>query len=515
MTEAIGELAQQSSQRDDPPRPVYLLSADMPGCGMSTLAKGLTRHLGEDTLHVNVSEAVRRTVGGTTEAILGARAAQIPDPLSFDAPYYEDLPKEQICIVEGKLATTVGPRVIAERALVLVDLTSHPFISAKRVTEREIGGRFSWLSVFGRGGEEASDRLLENYALVNERRDRDFEMRAKLVRSSPSVIGRIAGRHTFNTTAFSPDEVVMRLLETGNPKTEVFDWELEAVEDTLDDMTIVGRKFRDRLNDSDRRQHDHSREAVEYEVKRLALHKTPEAIAKIRLGLRDAIVDSWASLVMKGSPRFYQDGDGAISLDTTSLRWTPEFYKIANAWPILSGMLKGKEILDPFAGAGTLTNMLAGRNIPKKIYVSDIAYHEGSPLDDDGHLYMPEMNRMMWVSFFDRLPSWYRPNSTPIEEPKTADARLLPFEDKSIDYIVTDPPYDKNHSGGGIHLLQQVLPEFARVTKEGSIMLLPLAWVDELKKKLPYKVKVMTTDLSGGLSNFPTCYVHIGPERIK
>lgn len=513
---SVNQPEQQSQLPFNAAKPLFLLSADTPACGMSTLASGLEHAL--DGVHVvRMGNEVRSQVGAVSEAGLSERSGLIPDPLAFDARYYQDLPEDMFGVVEGKLATTIAPRLtmLGDRALVLVDLTSDPFVSAKRVTERELGGRFSWLTAFGRGGEEAVERLLQNHVFVNQRKDRDAEMRRKVIESYPTEIGRVASRHTYNTTLFSPDEIVMRLLETGNPRDEVFEWELDAVADTLDDMTIVGGRFRERLKDADKRQHEHSREAVEYELQRLALHKTPDAIAKIRSGLRDAIVDSWASLVMKGSPRFYQDADGVISLDVTSSRWSPEFYKIANAWPVLSNLLKGKEILDPFAGPGTLTNMLAGRNIPKKIHVSDIAYQNGEPLDDEGHLYVPEMNRMMWTSFFDRLPSWYRPNTTPVEEPKTADARRLPFDDKSIDYIVTDPPYDKNHAGGGVSLLLEVLPEFARVSKLGSVMLLPVGWVQELKKRVPYGITQITGDLSAGRSNYPTCYVLIGADRIK
>ncbi len=215
--------------------------------------------------------------------------------------------------------------------------------------------------------------------------------------------------------------------------------------------------------------------------------------------------------MMKNAPRFYSDADSEISLDKNSSNWTPEYYKIAEAWPIFSEVLRNKSVLDPFAGAGMLTNLLAARNIPNKIFVSDIAYEGGTPLESSGKLYAPELNRKMWEALFDDLPSWYKPDHSAIETPITSDVHQLPFQDKTIDYIVADPPYGRN-CPGGLNLLHTSLREMKRVTREGSILLVPEQWVEELDSA-GHDVARLTRDVSRGMSSLPTCYVYVSSRN--
>jgi len=217
--------------------------------------------------------------------------------------------------------------------------------------------------------------------------------------------------------------------------------------------------------------------------------------------------------MMKNTPRFFRNPEGKVLIDDKSQTWTPEFYKIAEAWPIMTRMLKDKVILDPFAGAGTLANLLASRGIPSKIYVSDIAYEGGVPLDDEKSVYATDLNRQMYEVLFDDLPSWYKPNHSAIQEPITADVRNIPLFDKSVDYVVTDPPYDKNHKGGGVELLMSALGEMTRVAKRGCILLVPEHWLPILEKE-GYNIRQMTKDVSNGISGFPTCYIFIDSNKL-
>jgi len=239
----------------------------------------------------------------------------------------------------------------------------------------------------------------------------------------------------------------------------------------------------------------------------------PRGIETVRADLRKTIIDAWSSIMMKNTPRFFRNPEGKVLIDDKSQTWTPEFYKIAEAWPIMTRMLKDKVILDPFAGAGTLANLLASRGIPSKIYVSDIAYEGGVPLDDEKSVYATDLNRQMYEVLFDDLPSWYKPNHSAIQEPITADVRNIPLFDKSVDYVVTDPPYDKNHKGGGVELLMSALGEMTRVAKRGCILLVPEHWLPILEKE-GYNIRQMTKDVSNGISGFPTCYIFIDSNKL-
>lgn len=94
----------------------------------------------------------------------------------------------------------------------------------------------------------------------------------------------------------------------------------------------------------------------------------------------------WFGANYKRYSRFFIDHGGNLSVDNRSQRWTPEHYKIAEAWPIFSTLLKDKTILDPFAGAGTLVNLLASREIPKEVYMTDLSYEDGREAREVGQV---------------------------------------------------------------------------------------------------------------------------------
>lgn len=494
-----------------PNNEVFLISADLPGCGSSTLVSEITdRHQGEVEPHViRIGDAIRKALNVTTEAELKERLKEINDPHAFDPQFYGNLPDDRLCIIDGKLATTVGPQYIdpGQREVTAVDLTGHPLTSAKRITQRETGLSFPEI-IFD---PEQAEQLLGRFALIKARADHDQGLRRKM---HTDVVHPVSHNHRIDTSRLSREEVVNLVVPQGVAfDEEVPDWELEALIRTAADLSSARHLFDGQIHQADDIHFRYHLEGIKYKTDRLGLMLGTRAIASVRDDLRKTIIDGWSSLMMKNAPRFFTDEDGKISMDKDSFGWTPEYYKIAEAWPIFSEVLKGKSVLDPFAGAGTLTNLLAARNIPSKIFSSDISYEGGRPLEGSGKLYAPDLNRRMWEALFDELPSWYKPDHSTIEASRTSDARQLPFQDKSIDYIVTDPPYGKN-CPGGLDLLHSSLREMKRVTKEGSILLVPEEWVDKLKEA-GHSITQLTRDVSRGTSSLPTCYIYVDSRNAE
>ena len=481
----------------------------MPGCGSSTLAKGIEGRTDSPNGHytVRVGEAVRELAGISSEADFKDHMHEIPDPRSYDEQFYDGLPIDQVCIVDGKLATTVGPQFIdaSSRPITSIDLTSQPLVSAKRITQREERVSFTEIVL----DPERAEKLLATYAMVKCRALHDNAMRECVARGvdGPSVV-----HHRIDTSKVSKEEMLGSVFNTDYLQ-EVPDWELEALSRTAVDLAQSHELFSDTLHAADDVDFQHQYEGVRYKTERLRLMLDPRGIQSVRIDLKKSLIDAWSSIMMKNTPRFFRDTQGEVLIDTESQSWTPEFYKLAAAWPIMTRMLRGKTILDPFAGAGTLTNQLASRGIPEKIYVSDIAYDGGEALDDKGSVYAADLNRQMYEVMFDDLPSWYKPDHSSIESPITADVRALPMNNKSVDYIVTDPPYGKNHPGG-IELLIDSLGEMCRVAKRGSIMLVPEDWLPILERE-GYNVRKMTRDVSRGTSGYPTCYVFIDSNNLR
>jgi 16S rRNA G966 N2-methylase RsmD len=248
---------------------------------------------------------------------------------------------------------------------------------------------------------------------------------------------------------------------------------------------------------------------------RLSVMTHPAGIAEVRATLKKSIADCWFGLMMKEAPRFFADEEGKPIIDKDSKSWTPEFYKVAEGWPVLSSLLKDKKILDPFAGAGTLINLLVARNIPESAVMSDIAYNGGKPVDKEGHTYLPVLNNQISQLLFDNLPSWYKPDFTPIRGYVTASANQLPLKDNAFDYVVADPPYGRNCATGGIGLLLGSINEFNRVATEGSILMVPVDWVKEISAA-GHNVTLLTKDVSRGHSKLPVCYILVeGKKEIK
>jgi len=489
---------------------VYLVSADMPGCGSSTLANGIASEL-QTPPPRSIGKYLRDELAVGDEVSLSQQLSQISDPRAFDQQFYAGISDGSPFVIDGKLATTVGPAYLdSNKPFASVDLTSHPLISAKRITQRERKISNGEL-IFDTDNLE---QMLENYKLVLGRISHDGAMRLEALGNLPPVRPPMH-RHLIDTSRHSPPEVLGIALEKSDDfQLAAPDWEHEAIAAGIQDLTYARDALMaiDHAKLESQKHFAHNLEGIKYKSDLLELMVGNRALASLRDDLRELFIGCWSSLLLKHSPRFYQDDDGILSLDQQSTKWTPEYYKIAVAFPFLDTAIRDSVILDPFAGAGTLANLIATRH-PKKIFTTDLSYVGGESIDQENtRFYDPRANQRLWESMFDRLPSWYRPDHSASESPVAADIHNLPFEDDSMDYIITDPPYGINcANGGGVDLLLESLPEMKRVTKNGIYLLMPTSWLDELSGKVDFEQ--LTGDVSHGRSSIPTCYILINSRK--
>ena len=73
------------------------------------------------------------------------------------------------------------------------------------------------------------------------------------------------------------------------------------------------------------------------------------------------------ALLLKNSTRFLIDRYDHIYVDEYSVKWSPKFYKIWNALPVLENLLKDKSILDPFGGSGLFSYYFLSSNIARSL----------------------------------------------------------------------------------------------------------------------------------------------------
>lgn len=489
--------------------PVFLVSADLPGAGSTTFAQVIAEELAGECAEPPyikiVGDEVRNILGVTNEQELAARLADIPSPDVFDEQIYEGLPEDRPVVIEGKMATTVGPNFIKDRPIVAVDLSSNPLSSAARVLRREGKGHEAILT-------DSGHYLIENMVRIENRSQHDKDMRASIETEPNDDVRSV----TFDATMFHPREMSARLLTGETFKTFVPSWELEALRSTTARIAHLAALHRGDTHPNDSHHFTHQYDGITYNTDRLATVLHPEGIAKVREDLRKDLVDCWFGLMLKRVPRFFTevdpvDGGEKLVLDQESHAWTPEYYKIAEAWPVLSTMLKGKKILDPFGGAGTLINLLVARDIPEEAYCSDLSYTGGKSVNGLDKRYAPHQNIQAAQLLFDELPSWYKPDFSKIKGLFTADAQHIPLADNAVDYIVADPPYGRNCEGG-VGLFLGSLNELLRVSSEGVIVMIPDEWVSDVIAFAPNTTR-LTTDVSRGASKLPVSYVHIKPAE--
>jgi 16S rRNA G966 N2-methylase RsmD len=346
--------------------------------------------------------------------------------------------------------------------------------------------------------------------MINRRASHDKDLRGK-IESENSAFDNLM-HYRIDTSKASTSEIIEYFTGTANFADRVPEWEAQALRETLATLAHLHVMLDGTVHPNDVTHFEHQFESIRFNMDRLSVMTHPTGIESVRGDLKKAITDCWFGLMMKEAPRFFSNAEGDTTLDTESQSWTPEFYKIAEGWPVLSTLLKDKQILDPFAGAGTLINLLVARNIPESAVLSDIAFSGGKPVDKEGHTYLPALNNQISQLLFDNLPSWYKPDFTPIKGYVTANANKLPLKDDCIDYVVADPPYGKNCATGGIGLLLGSISEFNRVAREGSVLMVPVEWVKEIEAA-GHTVTLLTKDVSRGHSKLPVCYILIESNK--
>lgn len=498
--------------------PVILISARLPGSGSSTMAHSLADHITKQTNTepgvLYFGQELRKQLGVTNDDELVARLREIPDPTVYDEPIYTGLPKGAAQIVEGKYATVAGPLHVKDRPVVSIDLTSNPLVSAKRVLQREGVDLIDLLS------NTSPDEFLQRLLQITKRAGFEQGQRSRVQEASQEIPTNPNHLQlTFDTSRHLPEEIIGYLNgscpELGTAPNNVKDWELKALETTQAKLASLGVHQHRQMHPNDLRHFEYQLEAIRYNMDRLSITLDPDGVAKLREDIKHAITDAWYGMMMKKVPRFFVDTEtDGIAFDTISQHWSPQYYKLAEAWPILSTALKDKSVLDPFAGAGTMMNLLIARGIPSQALYSDIAYPGGATLQDTSYNYLPTYNVVASQLLFDNLPSWYRPDFSPVLGHVTADAKALPLKDEAVDIVFSDPPYGKNLNDGSLEFMIECLPELMRVSKEGAILMIPMKWLNGLQEsQVPFRQ--LTQDVSHGVSHFPVCYIKIDKEPAQ
>jgi 16S rRNA G966 N2-methylase RsmD len=477
---------------------IYLVSAELPGCGSSSLSKEISRQRGCGV--ISIGKGVREDLQVENENQLQASLDRVEDPMEYDRQFYQELNSDRDYVIDGKLATTVGPHFLSDNQIVKVDLTSNYLLSAKRVIQREIGRNALTLLI----DDEGPELLLTKMNEMIERANHDRNMRNSVESRLGIITGSNIERHLFDTTIMPVKEISHTLFEKSAKHDEFSDYELDALYDNLQSMREVGVALdrKQRLHPSDAQHLEHTLSRSEYKLKRLQATLSQEAIMGLRPDIRDGLLHGWANLFGRNAPRFNKTPEGEIVIDYDTTKYSPEYYKISELYQAFRHKFTNKTILDPFGGSGMMLNVFAARGIASEITLTDIQYDESN-----GNVYVPNMNLQSWQLAFDNLPSWYHPKIYPVKT-YAMDARELKFPDKSFDFVVTDPPYGKNCLNGNLQIVKESIPELLRVAKEGVFMLVPEEWNDQLDD-IGYSSKKITKDTSSGMSGLPTCWVQI------
>jgi cytidylate kinase len=477
---------------------VYLISANTPGCGSTTLAKHLQEYLNlstsTQTYFLSIGNAVREKLELTDgkEESLSKNLDKAASLEYFVKELYLSIPQDCPVIIEGKKAIVMGQELISKtREIIPISLSAPLLTSVSRVMNRE----------------GFSLKHLVMYPETIEKYFQQIQSRVNHIKSLATdyTAPTDAPINSFDTSIYRPEEIVQRIMNQNQiQNSAVPTWEVKSIQSTLEQLYSLSLAVKS--HPLDKEHFYHSLHNAEYKLKRLGTNNTV-GIDSVREDLHKDLIHAAFSILIKNLPRFVMEENGKIKIDTISRYWTPEYYKIAEAWPTLTSMLKDKTVLDPFAGPGTLLNLLSYRNIPKSICYGDISYIGGKPINGSELRYVPELNTQMVNVVFDALPSYYKHHSKALGY-VTSDAKKLPFDSKSFDYILGDPPYGKNLQDGGVIFFVSALDELQRVTKYGGIYLVPCSWLPVLSE-LSVTYTVLTNDLSSGDSNNPVQYIVI------
>jgi 16S rRNA G966 N2-methylase RsmD len=218
----------------------------------------------------------------------------------------------------------------------------------------------------------------------------------------------------------------------------------------------------------------------------------------------------------KKLPRYLISDKGEIIIDNLSgPLWSPAFYRIEASLQHLETKLKGKTVLDPFAGSGSMIHTLMSLNIPTKVFLNDICYQGGKPIHTDRnkcYFYYPELNLEEYKKIFHKHRSY-------IKEPPLFNQEIryscfdtsgtIPYKTGQFDWIFTDPPYGRSMGKDMHNLLINCLPEMTRVTRNGVLAIIPEHWIPIINNTKKYHVDNLTGTLAHAKTVFKTALTHI------
>lgn len=218
------------------------------------------------------------------------------------------------------------------------------------------------------------------------------------------------------------------------------------------------------------------------------------------------------SMHTKKLPRYLVNSGGSQKCDTVSAKWSPGFYRMDKSMQILKDKLSGANVLDVYAGSGSMMHTILAMNIPSSVTLNDICYRGGPrTITRDGYYYSPADNAREYDKLFEKYQaSIPRPDFNKVQAHTHSDIQNgLDFGRGSFDYVFTDPPYAKNLEEGGCNDFIKHVPEVLRVTTEGALVVMPEEWVPIIKSSGTCKIETISNPLVHKDTTFRTTLTHL------
>ncbi len=232
-------------------------------------------------------------------------------------------------------------------------------------------------------------------------------------------------------------------------------------------------------------------------------------LKKLKQDITDQLNRAVFVFFLKGASRYLKTPAGDNKSDFVSQAWTLEYFRIEPVLPKLTQLIRGRTILDPFAGSGNDMLLVAAACSPKNIVCSDLCYAGGMYVPGTEMYYDPKRNREEIEKIYENLPDWCNPHLSRIMTKYTyANAKNLPFPQNTFDWIVTHPPFGINLQPGGADYFLSLLPQLMQVVAQGIVFSSPTDWKKEFKKR-NISVLDLTGDVTKSKSKYPSCFLLI------
>ncbi|NCN03769.1 MAG: hypothetical protein GW942_01690 [Candidatus Pacebacteria bacterium] len=229
----------------------------------------------------------------------------------------------------------------------------------------------------------------------------------------------------------------------------------------------------------------------------------------------DSMIRCLLAWQTKKLPRYLVNQKCKVIDDNVSARWSPGFHRLDKGLLKVKERLKGADILDPFAGSGSMMHALLSLGIPATVFLNDMCYLGGQAIVEDEnsepYYYYPQRNLSEYKKIFEEFKHHIpAPNLDKIVGYASENAETLALHgDNSFDIVFTDPPYNKNLPSEGVLGLIKYLSEIQRVSKNGAILLIPQSWLKMLKSSNKFRVEDLTGNVANENSNLKTVFTHV------